>query len=60
MNMLLEKHDLLLIVDALENYQLDILHGENNGHTYVWTTDEVGDLIKYLNDILDRISKDGS
>ena len=54
MNMLLEKHDLLLIVDALENYQLDILHGENNGHPYVWTTDEVGDLIKYLNDILDK------
>jgi len=60
MNICLEKHDLLLIVDALESYQLDILHGENNGHPYVWTTDEVGDLIKYLNDTLDGISKDGS
>jgi hypothetical protein len=54
MNINLEKHDIGLILDALESYQLDIEHGEENGCSYIWTTDEVGNLTEYLNDILEE------
>ena len=54
MNINLNKHDVCLIFDALESYQLDIEHGENNGCSYIWTTDEVGNLIDYLNDTLEN------
>jgi hypothetical protein len=53
MNINLEKHDIGLILDALESYQLDIEHGNENGHEYVWTTDEVDNLTKYLNGIME-------
>lgn len=53
MNINLEKHDIGLIVDALESYQLDIEHGNSNGYKYVWTEDEVEGLVGYLNRILD-------
>ena len=47
----IEKHDLSLIVDALDSYQLDIEHGNNNGHKYVWTENDVANLRDRLNDI---------
>ena len=54
MNINLDKHDIGLILDALESYQLDIEHGENNGCYYIWTTDEVGNLVNRLNDTLEK------
>jgi hypothetical protein len=54
MNINLEKHDIGLILDALESYQLDIEHGNDNGYEYVWTEDEVGNLVNYLNDTLEK------
>ena len=54
MNINLDKHDIGLILDALESYQLDIEHGENNGCSYIWTTDEVGNLVNRLNDTLEK------
>lgn len=54
MNINLDKHSVGLILDALESYQLDIEHGENNGCSYIWTTDEVGNLVDYLNDTLEE------
>jgi hypothetical protein len=54
MNINLEKHYIGLILDALESYQLDIEHGEHNGCSYIWTTDEVENLTEYLNDILEE------
>ncbi len=50
----LDKHDVVLILDALESYQLDIEHGENNGCSYIWTTDEVENLAKYLNGMVEN------
>ena len=52
MNINLDKHDIGLILDALESYQLDIEHGNDNGHEYVWTEVEVEILAEYLNDTL--------
>jgi hypothetical protein len=54
MNINLDKHEIGLILDSLESYQLDIEHGENNGCSYIWTTDEVENLTEYLNDILEE------
>ena len=54
MNINLDKHDVGLILDALESYQLDIEHGNKNGNVYVWTEDEVGNLVDYLNDTLEE------
>ena len=54
MNINLEKHDVDLILDALESYMLDIEHGENNGCSYIWTTDEVENLAKYLNGMVEN------
>jgi hypothetical protein len=54
MNINLDKHDVGLILDSLESYQLDIEHGSKNGNEYVWTEEEVVDLVNYLNDILEE------
>lgn len=54
MNINLDKHDINLILDALESYQLDIEHGKSNGIVYVWTEEEVGDLVNRLNDTLEK------
>ena len=54
MNIDLDKHDVGLILDSLESYQLDIEHGGNNGCSYIWTTDEVEILAEYLNDTLEE------
>jgi hypothetical protein len=54
MNINLDKHDVGLILDALESYQQDIEHGENNGCSYIWTTNEVQNLIHYLIDTLEE------
>lgn len=52
MNINLDKHEIGLILDALESYQLDIEHGNDNGHEYVWTEVEVEILAEYLNNTL--------
>ena len=54
MNINLDKHDVGLILDALESYQLDIEHGNANGHEYVWTETDVENLTKYLNSVLEN------
>jgi hypothetical protein len=54
MNINLDKHNVGLILDALESYQLDIEHGGNNGCSYIWTTDEVENLVDYLNYTLEE------
>ena len=54
MNINLEKHDIGLILDALESYQLDIEHGNKNGNVYVWTENEVGNLVNYLTNTLEN------
>jgi hypothetical protein len=54
MNINLEKHDIGLILDALESYQLDIEHGFANGHNYPWTETDVENLTKYLNNMLEE------
>jgi hypothetical protein len=53
MNINLDKHEIGLILDALESYQLDIEHGNENGYEYVWTENDVENLIKYLNGMLE-------
>ncbi len=54
MNINLEKHDVGLILDALESYGLDIEHGNKNGNVYVWTENEVGNLVNYLTNTLEE------
>ena len=54
MNINLNKHSIGLILDALESYQLDIEHGNRNGIVYVWTEEEVGNLVNYLSDTLEK------
>jgi hypothetical protein len=50
----LDKHDVGLILDALESYQQDIEHGNKNGNAYVWTEEEVGNLVNYLNNTFEE------
>ena len=54
MNINLDKHSIGLILDALESYQLDIEHGNKNGHEYAWTEVEVEILAEYLNNTLEK------
>jgi hypothetical protein len=54
MNINLDKHEIGLILDALESYQLDIEHGNENGYEYVWTENEVQNLIEQLNNTLEN------
>jgi len=54
MNINLDKHDVGLILDALESYGLDIEHGSKNGNVYVWTENEVGNLVNYLTNTLEN------
>ena len=58
MNINLEKHDISLILDALESYQLDIEHFGNsstiNVNFYPWTESDVENLTKYLNSMLEE------
>jgi len=54
MNIDLDKHDIGLILDALESYWLDIEHGKSNGIVYVWTEEEVANLVNRLNDTLEN------
>ena len=54
MNINLDKHEVGLILDALESYGLDIEHGNKNGNVYVWTENEVGNLVNYLTNTLEK------
>ncbi len=54
MNINLDKHEIGLILDALESYQLDIEHGNENGYEYVWTENEVQNLVEQLNNTLEN------
>ena len=53
MNVLLEKHDMFLIIDALDAYQLDIEHGEENGYNFAWTEEDIENLKNLINNYLD-------
>lgn len=53
MNINLDKHDINLILDALESYQLDIEHGNDNGHPYVWTQKNIENLSTTLINLLE-------
>jgi hypothetical protein len=48
MNINLNKSNIDLILDALESYRLDIEHGNKNGNEYVWTENEVGNLVDFM------------
>lgn len=54
MNILLEKHELFLILEALDAYELDIEHGEANGYKFAYTEKDVTNIkhtiSKYLED----------
>jgi len=54
MNILLEKHEIFLILEALDSYQLEVEHGEANGYEFTWKEKEVESLKKlferYLED----------
>jgi len=54
MNINLDKHEVGLILDSLESYQLDIEHGFANGYNYPWTETDVENLAKYLNGMLEE------
>jgi len=54
MNINLDKHNIVLILDALESYQQDIEHGRKNGNAYVWTEEEVRNLVNYLNNTFEE------
>lgn len=53
MNILLEKHDIFLILEALDSYQLDIEHGEDNGYKFPWKEKDVKSLKKLLEQYLE-------
>jgi hypothetical protein len=58
MNINLEKHDIGLILDALEDYKIEIEHWANSktiqSNFYPWSKNEVGNLVNYLNDTLEE------
>ena len=43
MNYNLDKHDVEIILDALETLLADVQHAEKNGHDeiYIWTSEEI-------------------
>jgi hypothetical protein len=51
MNINLDKHEVGLILDSLESYQLHIENGPFIGYKYAWTETDVENLAKYLNGI---------
>jgi len=46
--------DLVIILEALESYQLDIEDGTENGYDYHITVEDVDRLMKYIDNILDK------
>ena len=58
MNINLEKHDISLILDALEDYKIEIEHWANSNtiqsNFYPWSKNEVGNLINYLTNTLEN------
>lgn len=50
MNYFIEKHDMTIILDALENLVLDMKHSRDNGHyrllDYPYSIDEVDGLFQ--------------
>jgi hypothetical protein len=46
-------HFICIIVKALESYQLDIKHGEENGYSYPYTVDDVQAVIEMMEEALD-------
>jgi hypothetical protein len=58
MNINLDKHEIGLILESLESYQIDIKHGSDNGYSYRWTETTVRNLAKYLNGLLDENKSD--
>jgi len=58
MNINLDKHEINLILDSLESYQLHIENGPFLGYKYTWSLDNVENLAKYLNGILENNNND--
>ena len=60
MNINLEKHDISLILDALEDYKIEIEHWANSNtiqaNFYAWSKNDVENLVNYLNDTLEENS----
>ena len=54
MNINLDKHEVGLILDSLESYQLHIENGPFLGYKYAWTETDVENLAKYLNGVLEE------
>lgn len=54
MNINLDKHEIDLILDSLESYQLDIEHGNKNGHEYAWTEVEVEILADFIKEFVEN------
>jgi hypothetical protein len=50
MNYYIEKHDMEIILDALEHYKLDIEEYNENEHEHFWTIEEVDNLIDNLSE----------
>lgn len=48
-----DKNDFSMIIDALESYQLDIEHGEQNGHSYPYSADDIQAVIETAEEILE-------
>ena len=46
MNYYIEKHDMQMILDALECLSEHLKHYENNSPSYPWTTDDVDSLFQ--------------
>lgn len=46
MNYYIEKHDMTMILDALECLSEHLKHYENNSPNYPWTTDDVDSLFQ--------------
>ena len=53
MNYNLDKHDIGLILDALESYKLDIEEGVKNGILYPWIVEDVDKLVVELDTVYD-------
>lgn len=53
MNYNLDKHDIGLILDALESYKLVILESENNNIVLPWIVEDIYDLYAQLDSSLD-------
>jgi hypothetical protein len=53
MNILLEKHELFLILEALDAYELDMEHGAANGYKFAYTEKDVANIKNAISQYLE-------